>query len=204
MVVMSNIGTSIAIAIAITPTMTNGKQQNALVSSAPAIATGRNQPRKLGYEKPKSNGKVPCPIHSFPDKPAKHSWANCSKNPTNQKKLALQSMVDAHHATIDDCYLSNNDRSAMESDHTEAVDDQNLDRCLPSNYNDAFITFLAPPPPACTKAAEKVEHGNKPAKKKTKTIASFKDNGKDMAYAQSALASAKGLEEPLAFSLERD
>jgi hypothetical protein len=33
-----------------------------------------NQPKKLGYEKPKSNGKVPCPIHSFPDKPAKHSW----------------------------------------------------------------------------------------------------------------------------------
>jgi hypothetical protein len=32
-----------------------------------------NQPKKLGYEKPKSNGKVPCPIHSFPDKLAKHS-----------------------------------------------------------------------------------------------------------------------------------
>ncbi len=31
-----------------------------------------NQPKNLGYEKPKSNGKVPCPIHSFPDKPAKH------------------------------------------------------------------------------------------------------------------------------------
>ncbi len=31
-----------------------------------------NQPKKLGYEKPKSNGKVPCPIHSFPDKPVKH------------------------------------------------------------------------------------------------------------------------------------
>jgi hypothetical protein len=26
-----------------------------------------NQPKKLGYEKPKSNGKVLCPIHSFPD-----------------------------------------------------------------------------------------------------------------------------------------
>jgi hypothetical protein len=26
-----------------------------------------NQPKKLGYENPKSNGKVPCPIHSFPD-----------------------------------------------------------------------------------------------------------------------------------------
>ncbi len=26
-----------------------------------------NQPKKLGYEKPKSNGKVPCPIHSLLD-----------------------------------------------------------------------------------------------------------------------------------------
>ncbi len=31
-----------------------------------------NQPKKLGYEKPKSNGKVPCPIHSILEKPVKH------------------------------------------------------------------------------------------------------------------------------------
>jgi hypothetical protein len=48
-----------------------------------------NQPKKLGYEKPKS-GKVPCPIHFFPDKPAKHSWAKHSKNLANQRKQALQ------------------------------------------------------------------------------------------------------------------
>ncbi len=74
-----------------------------------------------------------------------------------------------------------------------------------SNFDDAFVTFLAPPLPARMKAAEKVKHGDKPAKKKKKTIAaSSNDNCKDMVYAQSALASAKGLKEPLAFSLDRE
>jgi hypothetical protein len=80
-----------------------------------------NQSKKLGYEKPKSNSKVPCPIHSFPDKLAKHSWADCSKNPANQKKPAPQSAVNAYHAAINNCYLSNDDCSPMESDHTEAA-----------------------------------------------------------------------------------
>jgi hypothetical protein len=62
-----------------------------------------NHPKKLDYEKPKSNGKVPCPIHSFLDKLAKHLWADCSKNSANQKKPALQSAVNAHHAVIDNC-----------------------------------------------------------------------------------------------------
>jgi len=25
-------------------------------------------------------------LHSYPDRPAKHAWADCSENPTNQKK----------------------------------------------------------------------------------------------------------------------
>jgi hypothetical protein len=161
-----------------------------------------NQPKKLGHEKPRSNSKVPCPIHSFSDEPAKHSWANCSKNPANQKKPALQSAVDAHHAAIDDCYLSNNDHSAMELDRTEAADDQSIDHRSSSNFDDVFVTFLAPPPPAHNKVAENVKRGNQLAKKKRKTIASSDNDGKDLAYAQSTLASAKGLEEPLAFLLE--
>ncbi len=90
----------------------------------------------------------------------------------------------------------------MGSDHMEAANDQNLNRCLSSDYNNAFITFLTPSPTACKKAAEKVELGNKLAKKKRKTIASSNDDGRDMACAQSASAYAKGIEELLAFSLE--
>ncbi len=87
----------------------------------------------------------------------------------------------------------------------EAADNQRLNRRLFSNYNNVFVTFLAPPPPAWKKAAEKVIRGNKSAKKKRKTIAFSNNNGKDMVYAQSALASAKGLVEvPLVFSLESD
>jgi hypothetical protein len=93
----------------------------------------------------------------------------------------------------------------MESDHTEAVDDQSLNRCSLSNYHDdAFVTFEAPPPPACKKAAEKVERDNKLVKNKRKTITSSKDNDKVMTYTQPFPASAKGLDEPLAFSLEGD
>jgi hypothetical protein len=68
----------------------------------------------------------------------------------------------------------------------------------------AFVTFKAPPPSAHKKAAEKVKCGNKPAKNKRMTIASSNNNGKDMVHTQSILASAKGLGEPLAFSLGRN
>jgi hypothetical protein len=90
----------------------------------------------------------------------------------------------------------------MELDCTEAVNDQSLEHQLSSNFDNAFITFLAPPPQMHKKVAEKVERDNKPVKKKRKTIASSDNNGKDMLYAQSTSASAKGLEEPLAFSLD--
>ncbi len=115
------------------------------------------QPKKLGHEKSRSNGKVPFPIHSFLDKPAKYSWADCSENPANQRKQALRSVISAHHAVIDNRYLSNNDPSPMESDHMEGVVDQSLDRCSLSDYNnEAFMTYKAPPPPAHKKTAEKI------------------------------------------------
>jgi hypothetical protein len=57
------------------------------------------------------------------------------------------------------------DCSLMELDHTEAIDDQSLNHCSFSDYNDnAFVTFEAPPPPACKKAAEKVERNNRLAR----------------------------------------
>jgi hypothetical protein len=161
-----------------------------------------NQPKKAGYKKPRSNGKVRGPIHSFPDKPARHTWAECLENLANQKKPASQSTVDAHHTLINNCYLSNDDGSAMDSDCTKAANnkDRSINRRLFSNFDDNFATFLAPPLSVCTKAAEKnVERSDKPAKKKRKTIAasSSNSNEKHMAYAQSTLSSAKGLKEPL-------
>jgi hypothetical protein len=162
-----------------------------------------NQPEKLGYEKPKSNSKVLCPIHSFPDKLAKHSWAKCSKNPANQRKPAPQLVVNAHHTAIDNRYLSNDDHSPMELDHTKAANNQSLDCCSFSNYNDhAFVTFEAPPPPARKKGAEKVKHNNKLAKNKKKTITSSNNNNKDMGCTQPYAALAKGLDKPLVFSSE--
>jgi hypothetical protein len=85
----------------------------------------------------------------------------------------------------------------------EAANNQCLHCCSSSNYNNnAFVTFEAPPPPVCKKAAEKIKRNNKLAKNKCKAIVSSNNRGKDMAYAQPFAALAKGLDEPLAFSLE--
>jgi hypothetical protein len=91
----------------------------------------------------------------------------------------------------------------MESDHMEAANNQSLNHCSLSNYNNnAFVTFEAPPSPACKKATEKVERDNKLVKNKRKTITSSNDNGKAMTYTQPFAVSAKGLVKPLTFSLE--
>jgi hypothetical protein len=97
----------------------------------------------------------------------------------------------------------------MDSYHVEAADDniRNIRRCLFSNNDDNFATFLAPLLSVCKKAAEKdAEHREKPAKKKRKTIvaSSSNSNEKDMAYAQSTLSYDKGLKEPLVFSSNSD
>jgi hypothetical protein len=112
-------------------------------------------------------------------------------------------VVNAHHAAINNCYLSNDNRSPIEPDHTEAANNQSLNCCSFSNYNNnAFVTFEAPPPPVRKKAAEKVKCNNKLAKNKKKAITSSNDNSKDMAYNQPFAALAKGLDKPLAFSLK--
>jgi hypothetical protein len=160
---------------------------------------------KLGYKKSRSNGKVLCPIHSFPD-----LWqCICGLSalrirPTRES----QYVVDAHHAAIDNCYLSNDNRSGMDISHMGAIDDNgSVDRCLFSNSNNNIATFLAFPLPARKKkgAEGNVKCREKPAKKKRKTIAAldYDSNEKDRVYAHSilALASAKGLKEPLVFPL---
>jgi hypothetical protein len=149
---------------------------------------------------PRAN--IRCHIHFFSDKLAKHSWADCSKNPANQKKPAPLITVNTHHAVVDNRYLSNDSHSQMELDHMEAADDQTLDRCLSSNYNNAFATFKAPPSPAHKKMSGKVRYNNMSAKNKRRTIASSNKDGKDIAYTQSVLALAKGLKESLLFTLE--
>ncbi len=73
-----------------------------------------------------------------------------------------------HYTVIDDCYLSNDDHSPMESDHMVAANNQSLNHCSSSDYDNAFVTFKAPPPPERKKAAERVKCSNKLAKNKRK------------------------------------
>ncbi len=91
----------------------------------------------------------------------------------------------------------------MDSDCTKAYNNnRSINRRLYSNFGDNFTTFLAPPLSTRKKAAEIVKGRVKPAKKKRKTIVASDSDSfkKDMVYAQSTLAFAKGLKEPLAFS----
>ncbi len=55
---------------------------------------------------------------------------------------------------------------------------QSLDPCSSSNYDDAFVTFKALPPPAGKKTTEKVKRSSKLAKNKRKTIASSNNNAR--------------------------
>jgi hypothetical protein len=100
------------------------------------------QPNRVCYRKNRSNGKILCRIHSFPNKPARHTWAECSENLINQWKPALQIVVDAHQTAINNCYLRDDDHSSMDSSDTEASDNDNgalVAACL--------ATRMTPSPP---------------------------------------------------------
>ena len=45
----------------------------------------------------KGNGGTPCALHSYPDRPAKHAWADCSENPANQKKPVKKELAYYAH-----------------------------------------------------------------------------------------------------------
>ena len=164
---MIDTATSIAIAI----TTMHIDQQSVFAINAPieiesmVVATISH---KMGYKKSRSNSKVLSPIHSFLDKQAKHTWVECSTNVDNQTNPTLQRAMDTHHAAINKCYHSNDDRSGMDSSPTGAVDDNgSVNRCLFSNNNNNFATFLDPPLPAHKKkfAEKNIEHREKLAKK---------------------------------------
>ena len=44
-------------------------------------------------------------MHSYPDRPAKHAWADCSENPANQKKPVKKELV--YYAHDNRCPASN-------------------------------------------------------------------------------------------------
>ncbi len=130
-------------------------------------------------------------------------WADYSENLASQWKQAPRSAISAHYAAVNNPYLSNNDCSLMQSDHTKGVDNQSLDRRSLSEYNDnAFVTFKASPPPVRKKAAEKIKCDNRSAKSGNWATTPSNNNSKAMVYAQPFAALAKGLNEPLVFSLE--
>jgi hypothetical protein len=74
---------------------------------------------------------------------------------------------------INSHYLSNDDRSAMDSYHTGATynDNSSVDCCLFSDNNNIFATFLDLPLSVCKKKATErnIERREKPAKKKRET-----------------------------------
>ncbi len=129
--------------------------------------------QKLGLEK---NGKVSCRMHSFLDQLAKHTRAKCLENPTNQKKPALQSTVDAQHARVNNHYLSN--VSGTGSFCTDFASKVKNIFCTKNDDNN-FATVLVPslaPKKSAPKASCTLQRMAKCATKKRKTIAAPNSN----------------------------
>ena len=92
----------------------------------------------------KKDGKcksTPCKTHSYPGRPAKHSysWAKCSENPANQKKPAAK-RAEAYYAHNERCPASN---ATSLSDHrTAPVSDKSSDEYSScSDYSDNEDNF---------------------------------------------------------------
>ena len=74
----------------------------------------------------RSNGGTPCALHSSSDRPAKHTWAECSENPANEKKSVKKEQAYYAH---DNCRPAS-DASDDDEYRTEvASDDDESSRC---------------------------------------------------------------------------
>ena len=111
-------------------------------------------------------------MHSYPGRPAKHGWAECSENPANQKKPA------AKHA---EAYYPHNERrpasnAASLSNHrmvlaSDKSSDEYDDSC--SDYSDDEDNF----PVAISAAPRKQAKRKVPPKKKLTITMSESDDG---------------------------
>jgi hypothetical protein len=109
-----------------------------------------NQPRErksaAGRERDGKGSFTPCETHSSPGRPAKHSWAECSENPANQKKPAAKRPMayyahDERRPASDAASLSDH-RTAPASDASS--DEYGDSRSGYSDDEDNFAVAVTP------------------------------------------------------------
>lgn len=101
--------------------------------------------------KPKALNGPPCPEHSRDGQPARHTWAECSRNPANQNKRSDNRRADdAHH--VDSGYRSDDSRSNS-SHHTPVPSDNDDDSVVSVDEN--YATFDEPMKSGSTRANDR-------------------------------------------------
>jgi hypothetical protein len=134
-----------------------------------------NQPREqksLAGRKKDGKGKAaPCEMHSYLGRPTKHSWAECSENPTNQKKPAAK-RAEAYYAHNKQRPASN--ATSLSNHRTVWASDKSSDKyssCLDySDDKDNFAVAISAAP--CKQAKREAL----PPKKKLTIAMSELDN----------------------------
>ena len=124
----------------------------------------------------KSNGGIPCALHSYPDRPAKHAWADCLENPANQKKpvkkelayYAHDNRCPASNGPSDDDYRTDAASESEDSSRHSVSSRRSGDSYADDNYA-VSIT-----PTSCKRAKLK-----SPARKKRRTIAMSDESDDD-------------------------
>ena len=111
-----------------------------------------NQPRKqkslAGHKKDGKGKFTPCKMHSYPGRPAKHGWAECSEKPANEKKLAAK-RAEAYYPHDERRPASN--AASLSNHHTVRASDKSSNKynnsCLDySNDEDNFAVATSATP----------------------------------------------------------
>ena len=115
-------------------------------------------------------------LHSFPDRPTKHTWAECSEIPANQKKPAKREQ--AYHPHDTRCPAS--DEPSNDDYHTDAASEsKDLSHCSVSSRrsgdsyaDDNYAVSITP-------SSRKRAKLNPPARKEKRTIAMTDESSND-------------------------
>jgi len=138
-----------------------------------------NQPfdrKSASAGRAKSNGGTPCTLHSYPDHPAKHAWADCSENPANQKKPVKKELAYYAHDNrrpASDGPSNDDYRTDAASKSEDSSRRSVSSRCSGDSYaDDNYAVSITPT--SCKWAKLK-----SPARKKRRTIAMSNESNDD-------------------------
>ena len=119
--------------------------------------SSRSREASSASSKPKALNGPPCHEHSRDGQPARHTWAECSRNPANRKGSSNDRRAhDAHH--VDAGYRSDDSNRSGNSHHTPVPSDHDDDDSVAS-ADDNYAVFDEPMKPASRKDRHNTRRG---------------------------------------------